>query len=294
VSIDIILLSSGRKLIKVNEVTRRRLNEVIGQVNVVMFGPQDLTIVSGDPSQRRHFLNLAIAQTSREYYYNLAQYRKVLRQRNSLLKSLEGQLNRAELLDPWDEQLLHYGARLMEIRCRVVAQLAEKAQQTHYHLANGQEELTVRYGPSFDLQGATTAEELAQVFQAELQRRREEEIRRGVTLIGPHRDDLLLEVNGLEARLYASQGQQRTAAIALKLAELSLIREWIGESPLLLLDDVMSELDDRRRRQVMALTDDVEQIFITCSQKSTFSQAILRRAGLFQVHAGTITPVPLG
>lgn len=291
VSIDITLWPNGRKTVKVNEVTRRRLADVIGQVNVVMFGPQDLNLVSGEPALRRRFLNAAIAQTSREYYHNLAQYRKALLQRNRLLKSLMGKPVPPGVLEVWDEQLAHYGARLMEARIRVVAQLSEQAQEMHHKLAGGRERMTMAYQPSFDLDGATAAESLGEVLGRVLEQRRAEELRRGLTLVGPHRDDLELRINGQFARVYGSQGQQRTATLSLKLAELGFVRQWIGETPILLLDDVMSELDDRRREQVLALTDDVEQILITCSQPRTFSDAILRRAGLYQVQDGQVEPI---
>jgi DNA replication and repair protein RecF len=291
VSVDVILERTGRKTIKVNNLAKSRLAEVIGQVNVVMFSPQDREIVSGEPATRRRFLNLAIAQTSPEYYYNLACYRKVLAQRNRLLRSFPGQASDQALLEAWDEQLLTYGTRLIATRERVVEQLATRAAETHGKLAGGRERLAVQYRSNVHLKEARDEAEVQAAYAAELARRRTEEIRRGVTLVGPHRDDLRLLVDGVEARVYGSQGQQRTAALALKLAELDLVREWIGESPILLLDDVMSELDDSRREQVMALTDDVEQILITCSQQRTFSEAILRRSGLFHVHDGQVDPV---
>jgi len=291
VSMDLTLWTNGRKTVKVNGVTRRRMADVIGQVNVVMFGPQDLELVSGEPALRRRFLNAAIAQTSREYFHNLAQYRKALLQRNRLLKSLAGRPAPPGVLEVWDEQLAYYGARLMEARIRVVAQLSEQAQEMHYKLAGGRERMTMTYQPSFDLDGATAAESLGEVLGRVLEQRRAEELRRGLTLVGPHRDDLELRINGQFARVYGSQGQQRTATLSLKLAELGLVRQWIGETPILLLDDVMSELDDRRREQVLALTEDVEQILITCSQQRTFSDAILRRAGLYWVRDGRVEPL---
>jgi len=288
VHIDITLDRSGHKTFKVNNIPKSRLAEVIGQVNVVMFSPQDREIISGEPAARRRFLNLAIAQTHPDYYFNLACYNKVLSQRNRLLKSFHSATSDGALLEAWDEQLLTYGSRLIAIRERVVSQLSRCAALTHHKLAGGREHLEVFYRSNVHLDGASQEADLRAAYAAELRRWRKEEIRRGMTLVGPHRDDLKLLINRAEARMYGSQGQQRTAVLALKLAEVNLVREWIGESPILLLDDVMSELDDSRRQQVMALTDEVEQILITCSQQQTFSDAILRQAGLFRVHEGQV------
>lgn len=291
VDIDITVDRSGRKTFKINNTTKSRLAEIIGQVNVVMFSSQDREIVSGEPAARRRFLNLAIAQTHSDYYFNLAYYNKVLSQRNRLLKSFHDSTSNGALLEAWDEQLLTYGTRLMAIRKRVVNQLSQCAALTHSKLAGGGEHLEVFYRSNVHLERASREEDIRAAYAAELMRWRKEEIRRGMTLVGPHRDDLKLLVSGVEARIYGSQGQQRTAVLALKLAELNLVREWSGESPILLLDDVMSELDDSRRQQVMALTDNVEQILITCSQQRTFSDAILHRAGLFHIHGGRVDMV---
>lgn len=291
VKVEILLYPRGRKVVRVNGVHRRRLAEVLGEVSVVLFSPQDVEMAQGEPSLRRRFLNMALCQTSAEYYLALNHYRRVLEQRNEVLRRAQAPGFQRDWLLPWNEQLIHYASVLIHHRLQAVESLSLWARETHAHLSGGQEVLEVHYQPSVPLDGASTLEEIRHSLRSAMERLQEEELRRGNTLVGPHRDHLLLRVNGIELRTFGSQGQQRTAALSLKLAELRWLEQNLGETPLLLLDDVMSELDEERRRRVMDLTQNVEQIFITCAQERTFSEAILRNAGVFRIEEGSVTEV---
>ncbi|MBI2300214.1 MAG: DNA replication/repair protein RecF [Armatimonadetes bacterium] len=291
VSLGLSLRPDGSKRIKVDGIARRRVIDAVGEVNAVLFGPDELRLVSGSPSERRGFLNTCLGQTSPRYLDALAGYRAGLRQRNGLLRRAAGRRLDEDLLTTYDEQLAGHAAVLMAARIARIAQLTGEADQVHRRLAGGRESLAAEYEPSVPLPAAGDEAALAAAVVGRLRERREAELARGVTLCGPHRDDLRVTIDGRDARTFASQGQQRTAALALKIAELRVVRQAIGEPPLLLLDDVMSELDDLRRAEVLSLTDEAEQVFITCSQQSTFSEAILRRAAVYRVTAGRVEPV---
>ena len=290
VSISLSLQRNGSKRIKVDGVPRKRVVDAVGEVNAVLFGPDQLELVGGAPSQRRRFLNTCLGQTSPKYLGALAGYRNVLRQRNTLLRDAGGREPDPDLLLTYDDQLADHAGVLMAVRAERVVALAAQAAELHARFSGGREQLQVSYAPDLALPAELTAAALADALREQLIGKRTAEFRRGVTLVGPHRDDLKLEIDGREARSFASQGQQRTAALALKVAELRIIAEAIGEPPLLLLDDVTSELDEHRREEVMALSDEAEQVLITGSQLGVFSAAVRSRATVFEVVSGTVRP----
>lgn len=258
-SVEIGLNQSGKKLLKVNGLPARRAGELMGHVNSVMFSPEDLSLVKSGPAVRRRFLDMDISQTDANYFYDLQTYQKALTQRNALLKSISFTPKLMDTLDVWDEQLAASGARIFIKRRRFAEVLFNAAEGVHNKLAVG-ERLEARYMASLTSADATAAaEELLRL----LRQAREGDVRRGSTSQGPHRDDFTLLVNGYDLRLYGSQGQHRTAALALKLAELDVMRDVTGEQPILILDDVLSELDAHRRAGLMNAVEGI-QTFITC------------------------------
>jgi len=231
---------TGEKRIKVNGIVAQRA-QLLGRMAVVLAGPLDDEVIRGAPGYRRRVLDAALSQVSPSYFFALTRYVRVVRQRNRLLREA---VSASELV-PWDEQLVELGAALGERRRRFVEALAPRARARHARIAGGSEELDIAY-----ICSAGEGEERAALASA-LTARRGEELRRGTTLVGPHRDDLRLAVNGIDLRTFGSRGQQHTAALSLRLAEAEMLREDLGEWPVLLLDDVLADLD--RTRQAFLL-----------------------------------------
>lgn len=289
VDLDVCLSRTERKSLAVNGVRTPRSMDFIGQLKAVVFCTGDLETVRGEPALRRRFLDLEIAQLSPAYCHALAWYRKVLEQRNRLLKNLRdqpaGELE-GDSLATWTEQLAAYGSRLMERRASFLERLRVLAREVHSELTGGEETLDVRYEPSFPL--PPEGKDLAEAFRQALAPLRREELRRQVTLLGPHRDELLLLVNGREARVFGSQGQQRTVALSLKLAELRLMTEVSGETPICLLDDVFSELDAVRRSHLVGATLDRCQTFLTTTDRELLPPELRDRGETYRVEEGLL------
>lgn len=284
----------SRKSLRINGIPEKRIASLVGKLAVVFFSPDDLQLVKGSPAGRRRFLDIEISQVSSTYLHHLQVYLRALQQRNVLLRQAAGGNLASGLLEPWDEQLVLSGAEIIVRRQATVRWLAELAGHYHAVLSDQREQLTLAYQSSLgELPGGgLSSDAVAAVrerFQAVLQRRRREEFQRGSTLVGPHRDDLLFSINGQEARLYGSQGQQRTAVLALKLAEIQFMREVIGEAPVLLLDDVTSELDPNRRNYLLHAVEEGVQTFISCTDREDL---MIRRwpsqYRLFQVQRGHV------
>jgi DNA replication and repair protein RecF len=302
-----------RKHIKVNGVNKRAL-DLIGQVNVVLFLPEDIDLVGGSPSGRRRYLDATLCQIDPRYCRILQKYNRVLTQRNHLLRTLrerEGGLN--QLLF-WDRSLVENGAYLVARRQEAISELDRLAQAIHLELTGQKERLRLRYEPSFDpsrpppsdyqlpleldlpsepgiYQPGTDLSQVAEAFRAQLREIRRREFLRGMSLIGPHRDDLRFSVGGIDLTIYGSRGQQRTAALALKLAEVKLISQKVGEQPILLLDDVMSELDDARRGYLMQMIDGAQQAILTTTDLKDYSIGFLTEATLLRVREGRIEEI---
>jgi len=286
VTLEIVFTEQGKRA-KVNGLEQRRLSEFVGTLNVVMFAPEDLEIVKGAPGVRRRFLDMEIGQIHPGYLHAMQQYGKVLMQRNRYLKTA-GPGARSGLLEVWDEQLAAWGVKLMKKRQHFIVTLQRWAASIHAGITGGREELAVEYRPSFEMEEGEEEAVLADRFMVKLSQAREQELRRGMTLVGPHRDDLVLRINGMEAQTYGSQGQQRTAALSLKLAEIELIREETGEYPVLLLDDVLSELDRSRQTMLIDTFQHKVQTFITTTSLDGVDREKLRDACLFQVKDGRV------
>ncbi|MBV9850041.1 MAG: DNA replication/repair protein RecF [Armatimonadetes bacterium] len=293
IQIALTLSQTEKKAARINGVRHTRLAEVIGQVNAVLFDSGDLEIIRGEPSVRRRFLDLEIAQTSPRYVHALGAFRKALEQRNRLLRDLrDGRAGRdaRSSLPAWNVQLAQHGALLVERRRRFLERLAQLAAGVHRTLSDERDTLEIAYVPSFALDEAAEAPAIRERFLDALASVEGEETARGTTLRGPQRDDVAFCVNGQDCRLYGSQGQQRTVALSLKLAERQLIEEIVGEPPLLLLDDVLSDLDDARRRHLFDLTARAgSQTFLSCTNLRAFSKGVLERATIYAVTAGEVS-----
>lgn len=287
----------------------KRAMEVIGKLNTVMFLPEDIELVTGAPGIRRHYLDSMLCQIDPEYCHALSQYNKITTQRNALLKELAERRRTVDQLDYWDEQMAQNGALLVVRRHNAILDLDAVARQKHRTLSNGVEGLRLHYAPSFDPHDrpapnyqlplvtenlgprATPAPPVNQVinaFRAKLKTVRREEIARGVCLLGPHRDDLHFLVDGIDITLFGSRGQQRTAALSTKLAEVNLMRETTGEMPVLLLDDVMSELDAERRAQVLEMIKNAGQSFVTTTDWADYQDDFRQLAVCYTVANGRL------
>lgn len=278
----------SRKQLWINHIPERRVARLVGSVAAVLFSPDDLQLVKGSPSGRRRFLDIELSQISQTYLHNLISYNKVLAQRNVVLKL--GQHDKA-LMETYEQQLIEYGSQIIVRRYEAIETLSTIAEGYHKILSEGKEHLEITYqhslgSPPVPLTTKTVADGLYVLFA----QRRPEEVRRQTTLVGPHRDDLLFSINGKDVRLYASQGQQRTVVLALKLSELEYMQQQIGEPPVLLLDDVASELDPRRRHYLLSTVRSGIQTFISCTD---LEDLLVREwppdHALFRVDAGSVT-----
>lgn len=286
-TLDLSISHQGKKA-KLNGLEQRKLSNYVGHLNVVMFAPEDLEIVKGAPGIRRRFMDMEIAQIEPNYLHHLLQYQKVLTQRNHYLKQTHKSHNH-DMLEIWNEQLAQNGSKIIKKRKNFIDKLQKWAETIHSGITNGQEMLTIRYMPSFESEALQDEAMLFHHFMIKLTEVKEQEWRRGVTLVGPHRDDLMFFINGVEAQSFGSQGQQRTVALSLKLAEIELICEEVGEYPLLLLDDVLSELDQQRQSELIKLFQNKVQTFITTTGVESLQIDAFAQASLFHVHQGKVT-----
>ena len=249
----------NKREIRVNGSKIAKNADLMGHINSVFFSPGELRLIQDGPDERRRFMNISISQTSPAYYTALLRYNKILDQRNTLLKNKDTSLV-LDTLPVWDEQLCQYAAVIVKKRAEFLAQLAPYAKEYHSLLTDGAEELIVKPDRKYEGDEA----EIAQTLLRRLGNNYEKDLRLGYTTVGPHRDDLDVLINGADAKSYASQGQMRTAALALKLAEVQIFKALSGEYPILVLDDVMSELDLKRRKKLLGCIADVQTI-LTCT-----------------------------
>ena len=258
-----------------------RIGELLGHVCGVLFSPEDLQIVKDGPAERRRFMDMQLSQLRPTYFYALQRAVRTLNQRNALLKDIARNPSLLPTLDMWDEQLARVGAVICENRREAVDRLDELARAAHLSLTGGREELRLRY-----VSQVADAPDAYEALLARLSRARSEDLRRMTTTVGIHRDDIAITIDGKEARTFASQGQQRSAVLSLKLAQLELAGAESGEAPILMLDDVMSELDPSRRRQLIERIDRV-QTFVTCTDLSDLAGA--RQGAVYRVENGVLT-----
>ena len=290
------------KSIKINNNIARSATELAGTFNAVLFSPDDLEIIKGSPGARRRFIDLQITQTSQIYCINLRNYFKVLEQRNSLLKSFLSNEEKIDTLHIWDEQLGKYGSLLITQRLEILDKLNKLALPILYDLSDGKEELQLNYSSNINIYGKkldisfTEMEKenfissLEENIKKHLHSIREKEIRKGSTTIGPHRDDINILINDKPVKNFGSQGQQRSVALTLKLAERELMQELTGEEPVLLLDDITSELDKKRCEKLINYIKNKGQIYLTQSQKADFLKPLYEKALFLNITEGTVKP----
>jgi DNA replication and repair protein RecF len=294
-----------RKVIKLNGV-EKRVMDIVGLVNVVLFLPQDLTLVEGAPSDRRRFMDNTLGQIDAEYLQALDTYERVLPQRNALLRRIGERQADPKELGYWDDQVVAAGSIIIAGRQRFLRELEINAQRAHLDLTGRKEMLTLRYQPSFaptfegngqlsfsmlglDLHRELTPDQIAPQFAARLKAELRESTDRGATLSGPHRDELRLFINERDCGLYGSRGQARTAVMAMKLSELEWMRSKMGENPILLLDEVVAELDAERRAYLLSRIDGKTQTLMTTTELDIFTQEFLGRAAIWHVTEGQIS-----
>lgn len=286
--LELYISKKGKKA-KVNHLEQKRLSNYIGSLNVVMFAPEDLELVKGSPQVRRRFIDMEIGQISPMYIYYLSQYHKLLHQRNALLKDWNKRVENRPLIDIFTAQLVRVAAKILVQRCQFVRLLESWASPIHEQITQGEERLEITYLPSLPIGEEMGEEELIKLLTAKFEEIREREEERGITLFGPHRDDLKFKVNGFDVHSYGSQGQQRTTALSLKLAEIELIKAEVGEFPILLLDDVLSELDDKRRAHLLKTIENKVQTFVTNTSLEGTDWPSLKQATIYQVRKGSVT-----
>jgi DNA replication and repair protein RecF len=276
-----------RKRIKVNGVVKKSL-DLFGLVTIVLFAPTDLSLVDGAPEERRRFLDRSLCQVRPSYCQALLKYRKIVTQRSALLKRIRENQEDPRMLDYLDEKLTELANLLMYERQRMVTALNQEVGELQLKLSGGKEHLQIVYRPSFQMDPAWNLMDGLERYRTQLREARRREIHQGVCSLGPHRDDLEFLVNGVNMFSFGSRGQQRTVALAAKLAELSHMRQVTGEEPILLLDDVFSELDLQRRAYLLRQVLHHQQVLMTTTDFSGFPPEILEKAHQYRVVQGTL------
>lgn len=283
--IDIHLKKSKPKGIAINGIPIKKAIELFGIVNVIFFSPEDLSIIKNGPSERRKFIDMELCQIDKFYVYNLINYYKIVNQRNKLLKDLffNFDKNLYDTLDIWDMQLADFGNKIIKRREEFINQINEIIYRIHDKLSGGKENLILKYEPN-----------VREVnILSEIRNSREKDIKLKTTSVGPHRDDLGFYIKDIDIRKFGSQGQQRTAALSLKLSEIELVKKIINDTPILLLDDVMSELDSKRQNQLLDSLDEIQTI-VTCTGLDEFIENRINVNKIYKIVNGTASIYELG
>lgn len=275
--IDIHLKKSKSKGAAIDGLPIKKSSELMGMFNVVFFSPEDLAIIKNGPSERRRFIDMELCQLNKVYLHDISNYNKVVNQRNNLLKQSYYQESLKSTLDVWDEQLVRYGIRVIKERERFIEHLNELILPIHDRLSGGKEKLVIRYESNVD----------ADNFEEQLFMKRENDLKLRTTTVGPHRDDIGFYISDINVRKYGSQGQQRTAALSLKLAEIDLVKLFIKDTPILLLDDVLSELDSFRQNYLLESISQIQTI-ITCTGLDEFINNCFNIDKVFKIKDGSI------
>jgi DNA replication and repair protein RecF len=276
-------LNGAAKSLKMDDSPRSDLQKWLGALPAIAFFPHDLAIIAGDPGERRKFLNVELSKAQPTYFHDWTQYRRALQQRNALLKAHQ----RATLRE-WDAQIVHYGCRMMEKRQRFLAELSPLVQEAHTALSGTATDFSARYEPSLTCAKSNGVVDLKASFAEALQSRFEDDARRGITSTGPHRDDVSFRLGDVDLRRYGSQGQQRLAILAVKIALAHWVQQTTDEPPLLLLDDALSELDANRRRLLLQQAQSFPQAMLTSADR-TLCDGV--NAAFFYVENGNVQSV---
>lgn len=276
--IDIHLKKNKPKGIAINGVSIRKASELFGIINIVFFSPEDLNIIKDGPAARRRFIDMELSQIDKLYLSDISNYNRVLIQRNKLLKDMYFREDIKDTLDVWDIQLNNFGSRIMDRRKMFIKDLNEIIHGIHYNLSGGKENLVIQYEPNVN----------SSDFERQIFLSRERDFKTKMTNIGPHKDDICFKINGNDVRKYGSQGQQRTAALSLKLSEIELVKRIIHDNPILLLDDVLSELDSKRQNYLLNSIKDIQTI-ITCTGLDEFINNRVKVNKIYKVIDGTVS-----
>jgi len=280
--VDVGFSKEGKKEIRINNIKVEKMTEMLNHFYVVVFSPDDLKIVKEEPEKRRNFIDRELCKMKISYLNNLVQYKKILMQRNAYLKS---EKKDRQAMSVWDDALSQYGAQVILQRQMFIKELNLISSQIHEKITQGKETLEIQYEPNLKPEGDVTR--LFEKMKKKLSDTYKSDIYAGNTSVGPHKDDVMILVNGISARQYGSQGQQRTAALSMKLAEIYLIEKEKGEKPILLLDDVLSELDqDRQKYLIKALSE--SQLFITAAELNPQLSEALPPGNFYKVSNGKI------
>lgn len=259
--IEIHIDEQGKKRIAVDRIPITKISDLIGLLNVVYFSPDEMDIIKESPVERRRFLDISLSQQKKSYYNNLVTYNRIIAQRNKLLKMQGNPSVIKETLPVWDSQLASVGSKIIKDRYDFTAKLVSVTKECHYNLTENKEELEISYESR--ISDNNNLDKIKEEFLNKLQKNYEKDIYLQYTTIGSHRDDLNIKINGTDVRKFGSQGQKRTAALSLKLAEVKLFEEETGEKPILILDDVLSELDELRQSKLIEYTEKI-QTLLTC------------------------------
>ena len=277
--IDISILKDGKKAIQINKVKIKKIGELFGNFNVVMFSPEDLKIIKDSPGVRRKFIDMELCQLDNKYYYNLVQYNKVLNERNSVLRNKN--INK-EILDVYDMQLVEFGYNIITSRLDYIQKLNKYSNKIHSDITSGKEKIEFKYVSTIK-----DMENIKENFYSLLEKNRIRDCERGITTVGPHRDDFIVLINDIDTKSYGSQGQQRTAVLTIKFSSLKIIKELTGEYPVLLLDDVLSELDFSRKKYILSTIGEIQTI-ITCTGIEDLYEYFDNNSKVFKVKDGEI------
>lgn len=275
--VDMHLRKNKSKGIAIDGQKIKKAADLMGLLNVVFFSPEDLSIIKDGPAERRRFADMELCQLDSFYLYNLNHYNKIIGQRNKLLKDMYFQPELKETLNIWDSQLVSFGSKIIERREQFVKQLGDIIFDIHKKLSGGKEELVIAYEPDVSIED----------FEKQMKYNQDKDIRLKQTTTGPHRDDFSFVVNGVDIRKYGSQGQQRTAALSLKLSEIELVKKISKDTPVLLLDDVLSELDSNRQNYLLNSIGNIQTI-ITCTGLDEFINNRFEINKIFNVTNGTV------
>ncbi|GBG93659.1 DNA replication and repair protein RecF [Ligilactobacillus salitolerans] len=280
-------LGKHGKKARVNHLEQAKLSQYIGQLNVILFAPEDLALVKGNPTGRRRFIDMEFGQIAPRYLHNLTQYRDVLKQRNRYLKLLSThQTTDKVFLDVLSEQLAAFGGSIIAQRLEFLQELEKYAQELHLAITQGAEKLTLTYDSKLKDVLGHSEQELQQLMYQQLKGQLQKEIFQGTTLFGPHRDDIKFLINGKNVQTFGSQGQQRTTALSVKLAEIDVMKEQTGEYPLLLLDDVLSELDGQRQTHLLKTIQNKVQTFLTAPAMNDVAKNLIKAPRIFTIENG--------
>ena len=281
--------SKKGKIAKVNYLEQKRLSSYLGNLNVILFAPENLTLVKGSPQNRRKFVDMELGQMSSLYLYDLVEYNRVLKQRNTYLKQLAIKKKQPdEYLDVLSEMLSELASKIVFYRLDFMKQLEALAIPIHDQLSLGREKFSVSYQATIPLEDGLTPSQMKEIYMNQFKKNQTREADQATTLIGPHRDDLIFYLNEIPVQTYGSQGQQRSTVLSLKLAEIELMKLSTGEYPLLLLDDVLSELDDDRQTHLIKAIENKVQTFITTTSLDGIKQQFINEPVVIPIEKGTI------